>query len=104
MLPQITYRCFPKGLSLSCDAPRKGIVFLSEIAYPGWQARIDGARVPVITADYLLRAVVVEKGKHTIDFVYKPRMFRAALFASVAVFLLTTVLGVFAAVRKTGKK
>jgi len=85
----------PDRISLSCDAPRKGIVLLSELVYPGWLAMIDGARVPVITANCLLRAVVVEKGRHTIEFVYRPRLFRTALGASLAVFLLTGILGVF---------
>ncbi len=82
----------PDRIVLSCDAPRRGFILLSEIAYPGWQAMVDGVRVPIVTADYLLRAVVAEKGRHTIEFVYRPRLFTASLAASAIVVLLAVVL------------
>ncbi len=94
----------PNRIGLVSDAPQKGIVLLSEIAYPGWRATIDGVSVPIVTADYLLRAVVVEKGKHTIEFLYRPRLFSVALAASATVFFLPAVLLAFPAARRARTK
>ena len=47
----------------------------SEIWYPeGWEARIDGERVETLRVNYVLRAMKVPAGEHTItwEFVYEP--------------------------------
>jgi hypothetical protein len=55
-------------LSLSADS----LVVFSEVNYPGWQARVDGAAVPLETADHILRALFLSAGTHTVDFTYQP--------------------------------
>mgnify|MGYP001257697959 CR=1 FL=1 len=61
----------------------KGMVVLSETMYPGWEARIDGAPVRIWEAYGVFRGVVVEAGKHTVEFRFRPRSiyFGAALTA-----------------------
>jgi hypothetical protein len=66
---------------------------LSEIAYPGWQARINGVPAPLLTEHGLLRAVDVPAlalhgGAHAVDFIYRP----PSAYAGAA----PTVLGVIA--------
>jgi hypothetical protein len=54
------------------DAPR--LLVVSEVYYPaGWQATLDGEPVPVYRADYLLRAVPVPAGEHTLVMRFAPR-------------------------------
>ncbi len=54
------------------DAPTEGIVVLNEVNYPGWTALVDGKPTPVFTANYLLRAVAVSAGPHTIEWRFEP--------------------------------
>jgi uncharacterized membrane protein YfhO len=40
----------------------------SEIAYPAWNAYIDGQKVDIATAFGLLRAVEIPAGSHVVEF------------------------------------
>jgi hypothetical protein len=64
------------------------ILVLTDTHYPGWVARIDGAREPILRANYLFRAVAVSAGPHTVVFSYEPLSFRVGAVVS----LLTLVL------------
>ena len=45
-------------------------LILSESAFPGWSATIDGKDAPLHTANYLFQAVLVPEGVHTVRFEY----------------------------------
>ena len=46
---------------------RNGLLVLSEIWYPeGWTATIDGLEVPLVRANYILRALPIEAGDHEV--------------------------------------
>ncbi len=75
------------GMSLTVSTPKKGILVLSEIAYPGWNATVDGAPARVFRADWCLRALIVDAGQHTVQMRFEPASFRngAAISAACAV-------------------
>jgi hypothetical protein len=54
--------------SFACN----GLLVLSERFAPGWQATLDGERTEVLRANYLLRAVAIPAGEHTVRFRYRP--------------------------------
>jgi uncharacterized membrane protein YfhO len=54
------------------SSPENGILVFSEVAYPGWEAEIDGTKTEILTADGLLRAVPVSAGNHHVQLVYRP--------------------------------
>jgi hypothetical protein len=49
---------------------------LSEVNYSGWEAFVDGKKVPITsyspTQDKLFRSIVAPAGHHEVEFIYKP--------------------------------
>ena len=61
------------ALAYEVDSKSGGVVVFSEIYYPGWQATVDGRPVEIARADYILRAIRVEPGRHKVEFVFDPQ-------------------------------
>ena len=61
------------ALEYEVVSPRGGVVVFSDIYYPGWQAWVDGEPVDVACADYILRAIKVDAGKHAVAFKFDPK-------------------------------
>ena len=75
-------------VSLSAD----GYLVLSDAAYPGWQAWVDGAEVEIVTADLLFRAVRVDAGRHRVVFRFQPRSLLWGEVVSAAALLFLTLV------------
>ena len=65
----------------------------SEMYYAdGWNAYIDGNKVPHFRADYALRAMVIPAGKHQIEFKFEPQVVKTgstiAMASSIGMVLL----------------
>lgn len=71
----------------------EGIAVFSEMYYPkGWNVTIDGNKVEMFEVDYVLRALQVPAGKHTIEFKFEPEVVEKgsliALISSIIIFML----------------
>ena len=87
-------------LSYTSSSTTKQFAVFSEIYYDkGWNAYIDGELVPHIRANYLLRALPIPSGQHTIEFKFEPQTYYATenitLFSSLIV-----IIALFGAVFK----
>lgn len=78
----------PNRLVLEVDTDADGVLVLSEIDYPGWQATIDGRQTPILRANTVLRALSVEAGQHRVEMVFRPW----TVFAGLAVSMLTLIV------------
>jgi hypothetical protein len=84
----------PERIVVGIDAESDGWLVLSDAWYPGWQASLDGATVPVERANVLFRAVRVPKGEHQIEWVFRPTTVRYGAFVSLGSALLMVSIGV----------
>jgi hypothetical protein len=65
----------PNKLTYKTSSSSGGLAVFSEIFYPGWVATIDGKESPVLRADYLLRALEIPSGEHTVEFKFQPKAY-----------------------------
>ena len=66
----------PNQFSVTGMFPADGLLFVSEVFYPGWKAFMDGEEQPIQRLDYFFRGVRVTQGIHAIQFLYDPPEFR----------------------------
>jgi hypothetical protein len=84
----------PDDLVYKSQNNKEALAVFAEIWYTkGWNAYLDGNKVPYVRANYLLRALKVPAGTHQIEFKFEPRSYlvgdKISLFASLALIILT---------------
>ena len=65
---RLTNYANPGNLFYESESTEDGLAVFSEVYYKTWKAFIDGKEVPVLRANYILRAIEVPAGKHIIEF------------------------------------
>lgn len=79
----------PQRLELQTSHNQAGFLVLSEIYYRGWDAFLDGQRVPVERVNYALRGLNIPAGQHRVEFVFRSPSFRQGVrLAALGVLLL----------------
>ena len=81
------------ALTFEAETDRERLAVFSDIYYPGWLCNIDGEPADILRADYVLRAVVIPAGKHTIEFRFDPQSLHATeAIANTALIVLALLL------------
>jgi hypothetical protein len=95
------------NLEYEVNASGNNLLVFSEIYLPfGWKAFIDGNEAEILKTNYILRSLIVPKGKHKIEFRYEPKTYYTgktiSIFANMllGLILIAGVIG-FAASKKT---
>lgn len=64
----------PNSLTYRTHSANGGVAVFSEIYFPwGWKATIDGKEAPIGRANYVLRALRIPAGDHTVVFTFDPQ-------------------------------
>jgi uncharacterized membrane protein YfhO len=84
----------PNRLTYKSSAAVEQLAVFSEVYYqPGWKVKIDGQKASHFRADWILRAMRVPAGEHTIVFEFLPEQYIAAAYiASFSSFLILLLL------------
>lgn len=72
-------------IELAVEMGDEGFVVLSNQYYPGWRAYVDGREERIYRANYILMAVPLAEGSHTVKFVYEPAMHQINLLVRIIV-------------------
>jgi len=64
-----------------------GLLVLSEVIYPGWQAVVDGQSVEIEPVGGLFRGVRLGEGQHTVEMVFRPMLVYLGLAIAGAAWL-----------------
>ena len=57
---------------LRADVAEPALLVLADMAYPGWQAWVDGVPSPILTVDGVFRGLALDPGNHVARFAYRP--------------------------------
>ncbi|HYH07753.1 MAG TPA: YfhO family protein [Thermoanaerobaculia bacterium] len=71
----LTTRRNGTGFAIDAVMEREGWVVISETAWKGWRAYVDGKRVQVHYANHAFLGVFVPQGRHEVKVVYVPESF-----------------------------
>lgn len=95
----------PDHLIFESKSEADRLAVFSEIYYPkGWKVFIDGEEHDHFRVNYVLRAMVVPKGNHTIEFKFEPESYRTGViisYLSSAILLLLIFGYLFMTYRKS---
>jgi hypothetical protein len=60
----------PKHVVLKTKAASAGVLLLNDRWHENWKTTVDGQPVPLLRANFLMRAVPVPAGEHSVEFVF----------------------------------
>lgn len=83
----------PNDLKYTSVNTNEGLAVFSEMYYKnGWSAYIDGKKVEYFQADYVLRALPIPAGEHSVEFKFEPQVVQTGntitLVSSIGILLL----------------
>lgn len=96
----VSYR--PDEITVEVESEGPGFLFLSEVHYPGWKGFVDGRPEQILRANYLFRAIEVQKGRHRVQLVFDPFSIKAGIAVTLITLLALCCLSLYA-VRKRAR-
>ena len=98
----------PNYLKYESNLDSEGLAIFSEIYYPkGWTAYIDGVETPHFRANYVLRAMELPSGQHSIEFKFHPKSYYTGnQVANISNFLVIALIliGIMMELKKAKKQ
>ncbi|MCI0336079.1 MAG: YfhO family protein [Acidobacteria bacterium] len=72
-----------RRIQIEAENAEPSVLVLSEIAFPGWKAEVDGKAAELIRVNYDLRGLALTAGKHRIELIYQPRSLKIGAAVSI---------------------
>lgn len=85
----------PNEILVETESNHPGLLLVSDVSYPGWEARVDGKEAKVFRANYTFKSVFVPAGGHEVRLMFKPRIWEtgAAISGLFWLFLVALAIG-----------
>ena len=80
----------PNKVTMEVHLKQPGLLILGDVYYPGWKVYVDNKIDKIYRANYVMRAVYLKEGNHTVRFIYDPLLFKVGLIIT-----LLTLLTIF---------
>ncbi|HUE29549.1 MAG TPA: YfhO family protein, partial [Verrucomicrobiae bacterium] len=78
----------PERVTVAAEVTAPALLVLTDSFFPGWEARVDGTRTPILRADYAFRGVALGAGEHRVEFRYRPWSFYGGVFLAAGAFVV----------------
>jgi len=91
-------------LDFKINMQQPGYFVLADLFYPGWQVFVDGHQSEILRANYVQRAVHLERGVHRLVFLYKPQSLTTGLQISSIVLLASRIIFAAAVLKRVLKR
>ncbi len=85
----------PDYIRMYVKTEEPGLLFLSEIFYPGWKAKVNGVETKILRADYMFRAIPVKGGEQLVEVYYAPDSFKLGAAVSLGSLALLILVGIW---------
>ncbi len=92
----------PKFIRLKVQANCPAVLLLNDKYDPHWRATVDGRPVPILRANYLMRALPIQPGRHTVEMTF--RVSSVPLWISVAADACALLLAFLVGIGLPGSK
>jgi len=77
-------------LTYNYNAMSDQLIVFSEIYYPsGWEVFVDGEKSNFFDVNYLLRGMLIPKGKHKIEFYFSPKIVNTGINIRIITIIIT---------------
>lgn len=96
-------RISPNSVRIDCDAAGDSLLVFTDYFYPGWEAKVDGKKTPILCTNYVMRGVAVAPGKHVVEFSYHPLSFYLGSGLALGTLSLLLLAMVFTRKKKAGE-
>ena len=95
----------PKTLTYHAESRAGGIAVFSEVYFPwGWKASIDGKEAEIGRVNYVLRAMRIPAGSHTITMTFDPdsvNVTETLAYAAISIIYIALIAALALAVLRT---
>ena len=91
------------SMDVEVSSNQNGFLVISNAFDPGWKARVDGVETKVLHANYIIQALPIRAGDHSVEVFFRPTLSIASLIiSSLGWILLILLVGIYV-IRKTGQ-
>ena len=81
-----------ENIRIKTSANRACYLVLSEIFYPGWEAKVDAKEVPILRGNYIFRVIPLKPGDHQVELRFVSWPFRIGAVISLLTLICSGIV------------